>query len=62
MDESCDYCRQKIRPEEFERGEAVRLLGKVFCPRCMAAAIERSKRPDAPPSLDFLTPRPRPPL
>jgi hypothetical protein len=55
----CGVCGVEIAEGDFEKGRAVRVLGKDYCPKCMAETIERSKVPGAPP--EFRTPLPRPP-
>ena len=52
----CDFCGAEIASADFEAGRAATLMKKNYCPRCMAAAIERSKREDFIP--EFLTPQP----
>ena len=54
--ERCGVCGVDVSPDDFERGRAVRVLGKVYCPACTAAAIKRSRNPGVPP--DFRTPPP----
>lgn len=48
---SCDFCAVAIEPGAFERGQAVRLLGRCYCKACLDRAIEKSRNPDAPPDL-----------
>lgn len=59
MDVTCDFCNAPIPTVAFDRGEAVRLLKKVYCPACRQRAILESKQADKAPSRDFLTPRPK---
>lgn len=56
----CDFCSVLIPREDFECGKAVTVLKKHYCPKCMAAAVERSKTHNATPSPVFQTPRPTP--
>jgi hypothetical protein len=52
----CDFCTAGISPVEFEKGRAVRLLGKSYCSQCLDRAIEKGRNPEAHPGL--LTPFP----
>ena len=47
----CDFCAVAIAPTDFERGQAVRLMGRSYCKRCLDHAIEKSRNPDARPDL-----------
>jgi hypothetical protein len=52
----CSFCSAPIALADFEKGLAVRLLGKIYCSDCQAVAIENSRNPEARPELT--TPRP----
>lgn len=54
----CHFCDANIPQEDFENGRAVILLKKNYCAKCMAEAVKRSKRKNAPPSPVFQTPPP----
>lgn len=53
---SCDFCFIAIAPGDFDKGRAVRLMGKRYCNACLTRAIEKSRNADAPP--DLMTPWP----
>jgi hypothetical protein len=53
---SCDFCKAPIHPSDFEKGKAVTLLKRNYCDKCMALAVQKSRREHAP-SQDFVTPR-----
>ncbi len=52
----CTGCGIAIAHEAFDKGEAIRLLGKIYCAKCMKERVARSKNADVLP--EFLTPRP----
>jgi hypothetical protein len=55
-DVPCDFCKSPIKPWDFDKGKAVRLLKRNYCERCMSEAVRRSKKQHASPAPDFLTP------
>ena len=50
----CHTCGAEIAPEDFEKGQAITLFRRTFCPNCMKAAIRKSREQGGPP--DFRTP------
>jgi hypothetical protein len=54
----CDVCGGPIDPDDFDRGQAVMVLKRRYCSKCMTAAIQKSRSPDQPP--EFNTPKPKP--
>lgn len=53
---NCSACNVPIEPVQFQKGEAVTILDKNYCPSCTTRAIRRSKSADFLP--DNRTPRP----
>lgn len=56
--ERCAGCGGAVPSTAFDQGQAVRLLGRVYCTACMKERVERSKKGDVVPAPEFLTPRP----
>jgi hypothetical protein len=56
---SCVVCGGTVAAVDFEKGDAIRLLGKVYCGTCLREKVARSKSGDSMP--DFRTPPPAPP-
>ena len=55
-DSVCTGCGVSIALEALDKGEAIRLMGRIYCAKCMKERVERSKNPDVIP--EFLTPPP----
>ena len=53
---TCVVCGKAVAAADFEKGVAVRLLGKVYCGPCMKERVARSRSGDQFP--DFRTPPP----
>ena len=53
----CHTCAAELAAEDFEKGQAITLLRRNFCHKCMKAAIEKSREAGGAP--DFRTPTPR---
>lgn len=53
---SCVVCGDAVQPVDFEKGSAIRLLGRIYCEKCMKERVARSKTGDFMP--DFRTPPP----
>jgi len=53
---SCVVCGAAVKPVDFDKGAAIRLLGKIYCEACMKERVKRSKTGDFIP--DFRTPPP----
>ena len=56
--EACAGCGAPLTAAAFEKGDAVRLLGRAYCHPCLKVRIARSKSGDVLPAPEFLTPRP----
>lgn len=56
---SCVVCGAAVKAVDFDKGAAIRLLGKIYCEKCMKERVERSKTGDFMP--DFRTPPPAKP-
>jgi hypothetical protein len=56
--ERCAGCGVAVPAKAFDKGEAVRLLGRAYCAPCMKERVKRSKSGDVLPAPEFLTPRP----
>ncbi len=52
----CTVCGRAVAASDFDKGAAIRLLGKVYCIACMKERVARSKSGDSMP--DFRTPPP----
>ena len=55
----CAVCGHAVAVVDFDKGSAVRLLGKLYCGKCMKERVARSKSGDFMP--DFRTPPPTKP-
>jgi hypothetical protein len=53
---ACVVCGAAVKPVDFEKGAAIRLLGRIYCEKCMKERVARSKTGDFIP--DFRTPPP----
>ncbi|HEX7896788.1 MAG TPA: hypothetical protein VF950_03455 [Planctomycetota bacterium] len=56
---TCVVCGNAVAAVDFDKGDAIRLLGKIYCGKCMKERVARSKSGDSMP--DFRTPPPVPP-
>ena len=54
--EACAVCGKAVGPKDFEKGDAVHLLGKIYCIVCTRERVARSKSGESTP--DFRTPPP----
>lgn len=55
----CVGCGGAVAAVDFDKGSAIRLLGKIYCEKCMKERVKRSKKDDFMP--DFRTPPPTKP-
>jgi hypothetical protein len=56
----CDFCQAPVDSSDFERGNAVKVLGRTYCQACMEKSIQRSRNRNDSVSEDLLTPKPGP--
>jgi len=39
----CDFCGERLLPKDLEKGRAVVLLKKKYCPKCLKEALEKGR-------------------